>query len=74
MGGAGWSGGSIDPDRPLCRLFNWTARGCRFGGTCDYRHDCQTCEERGVKAVHPAQYCAMIQNQGGVQSDGAKQK
>ena len=75
--GGGWSAGggagaSDDPDRPICRNFNWTARGCRFGsGTCGYRHECATCEEKGVKASHPAMYCAIIQGGVQVQGDGS---
>ena len=47
-------------DAPVCRLFNHNERGCTYGGICDYRHVCDICELKGIKALHPAMYCASI--------------
>ena len=54
--------GQDKSDRPICRLYNHHARGCTFGAnTCDFRHECATCEEKGIRGVaHPAMYCAII--------------
>ena len=64
-------GGHIneDDDRPICRNYNFHARGCRYGADiCNFRHECRLCDDKGVRVVHPGMFCP---NRDGKSKDGA---
>ena len=40
-----------------CNEYNDHPGGCDFGRHCRFNHHCSKCDEKGVKAIHPAMYC-----------------
>ena len=71
----GFHSHSNKSDAPICSLFNHNMVGCSYGANrCDYRHECQWCEERGVRAQHPAMYCQAITGSSKPSDGSSKQK